>query len=328
MNNTLGVSFDGFATTPAALETAHKAVEAGVPNLWMAEHMGYREAFVTAMGFRMNDPNAMVIPTAVSPYLWHPTPTTMSLATLAEVGTAPVGIAVATGNPMFLNESGKSVTKPIRAVKEFAETVSQLWAGGAVHYSGTFFELSGAQLGFQPPQPLIIYIAAIGPQMLQLAGKIGDGVVLSAGLSPEYCSTSIDIAANAAKKKGRDPSELKKAAYVIFAVSNDGKSAISTAKSKLTFLLRNKALRENIDRTGIPVDQDKIIDAISRRAMEEAENLVSDDAVEAFTVSGTPKNCTDRLEAFYASGIEEPVLMIQGDGPERDKAIDFLRDYR
>ena len=325
MTNRLGVSFDGFATTKAALETAHKAVAAGVSNLWMAEHLGYREAFVTAMGFRMNDPKAMVIPTAVSPYLWHPTPTTMSLATLAEVGSGPVGIAVATGNPMFLDESGKGVIKPIRAVKEFSETLRQLWAGGPVHYEGIFFQLSGAQLGFQPPQPLVIYIAAIGPQMLQLAGRIGDGVVLSAGLSPDYCSTSIKVVSAAAEKTGRDPSQLKKAAYVIFAVSDDGKSAVSTAKSKLTFLLRNKALRENIEKTGIPVDQDKIIDAISRRAMEDAENLVSDDAVEAFTISGTPKNCIDRLEAFYASGIEEPVLMIQGDGPERDQAIKFLR---
>jgi 5,10-methylenetetrahydromethanopterin reductase len=94
MDIRFGVSFDGFEDTATALATARQVVAAGAQSLWMAEHMGYREAMVTSMGFRMNDPGAIVVPTAVSPYLWHPSPTAMSLATLAEVGTAPVGIAV------------------------------------------------------------------------------------------------------------------------------------------------------------------------------------------------------------------------------------------
>ena len=62
------------------------------------------------------------------------------------------------------------------------------------------------------------------------------------------------------------------------------------------------------------------------RAMSEAIRLVSDDAVEAFSVAGTPTACRDRLEAFIDAGITEPILMIQGDGPERDAALAFLRE--
>ena len=70
------------------------------------------------------------------------------------------------------------------------------------------------------------------------------------------------------------------------------------------------------------------MDAVSRRDLDEAARLVSDDAVEAFSVAGTPAACRDRLEAFARSGVDEPVLMIQGDGPERDAAIGFLRDLQ
>ncbi len=112
MDVRIGVSFDGFEDTASALATARQVIAAGAESLWMAEHMGYREAMVTSMGFRMNDPDAVVVPTAVSPYLWHPSPTAMSLATLAEVGTAPVGIAVGVGNPLFLAESGRAIEKP------------------------------------------------------------------------------------------------------------------------------------------------------------------------------------------------------------------------
>ena len=141
MTKTLAISFDGFSSTKSAMKTATDAVKAGIKNLWMAEHLGYREAFVTSMGFRMNDPDAIVIPTAVSPYLWHPTPTAMALASVAEVGTAPVGIAVATGNPLFLEQSGKKVIKPITAVREFVETLESLWAGQPVNYNGHFFSV-------------------------------------------------------------------------------------------------------------------------------------------------------------------------------------------
>jgi 5,10-methylenetetrahydromethanopterin reductase len=321
-----GVSFDGFESTAAALATARQVVAAGASQLWMAEHMGYREAMVTSMGFRMNDPDAVVVPTAVSPYLWHPSPTAMSLATLAEVGTAPVGIAVGVGNPLFLGESGKTIHKPVRAVREFVECLRLLWTGEAARYQGEMFQLAGARLGFKPPQPLIIYVAAMGEQMLALGARIADGIALSAGLSAQFCKVSIDRVSASAREAGRDPVALRRASYLFFAVSKDGKTAFDLVRPKLAFLLRNKALQENIKTTGVPIDQERIIDAVSRRDMAEATQLVSDDAVEAFSIAGTPHACRDRLQAFVDSGINEPVLMVMGEKPEHEQALAFLRE--
>lgn len=321
-----GVSFDGFESTTAALVTARQVVAAGAQQLWMAEHMGYREAMVTSMGFRMNDPGSMVVPTAVSPYLWHPSPTAMSLATLAEVGTAPVGIAVGVGNPLFLGESGKTIDKPVRAVREFVECLRLLWTGEAARYQGEMFQLAGARLGFKPPQPLIIYVAAMGEQMLALGARIADGIALSAGLSAQFCKVSIERVSASAREAGRDPAALRRASYLFFAVSKDGKTAFDLVRPKLAFLLRNKALQENIETTGVPIDQERIIDAVSRRDMAEATRLVSDDAVEAFSIAGTPHACRDRLQAFVDSGINEPVLMVMGEKPEREQALAFLRE--
>jgi 5,10-methylenetetrahydromethanopterin reductase len=322
----LGISFDGFDNTATALATARGAMAAGASSLWMAEHMGYREALVTCMGFRMNDPNALVVPTAVSPYLWHPTPTAMSLATLAEVGSAPVGIAIGTGNPLFLRESGQEVVKPLKAVREFVECLRMLWTGDEARHQGEFFNLAGARLGFKPPQPLLVYVAAIGPQMLALTGRIADGIVLSAGLSALYCKASLAQVDEGARKAGRTPDSLRRAAYLMFAVSEDGKTARETARGKLAFLLRNRVLSDNIEMTGVPVDQDKIIDAISRRAFDEASSLVSDDALDAFAVCGTPRDCKDRIAPFIDAGITEPVLMVLGERPEKELALKVVRD--
>ena len=43
-----GVSFDGFVPVREAVEVARRAEAAGARSFWIAEHLGYREAFVTA----------------------------------------------------------------------------------------------------------------------------------------------------------------------------------------------------------------------------------------------------------------------------------------
>ena len=44
----LGVYFDGFAATGDMLESARAAEAAGAASLWFAQHMGYRDAFLSA----------------------------------------------------------------------------------------------------------------------------------------------------------------------------------------------------------------------------------------------------------------------------------------
>ena len=62
------------------------------------------------------------------------------------------------------------------------EAMRKLWSTEPAHMDGEFVKLAGARLAFKP-NPIPIYVAAMGPDMLQLTGRIADGVVLSAGLS-------------------------------------------------------------------------------------------------------------------------------------------------
>ena len=62
-----------------------RADAAGARSFWIAEHLGYREAFVTATAIALATEKARILPTAISPYLRHPTPMAMALATLAEL---------------------------------------------------------------------------------------------------------------------------------------------------------------------------------------------------------------------------------------------------
>ena len=323
----IGVSFDGFAPTREAIALAERAVAAGAKSLWVAEHLGYREAIATCMAFALRTPGPMLVPTAVSPYLWHPMPTAMAMATLDEVAPGCAAIAVGTGNPLFLAESGRSVDKPIRAVREFTQALRRLWSGEPAHVEGEFVRLSGARLAFAPSGPIPIYVAAIGPDMLRLAGRIGDGVVLSAGLSTDAVRRSIATCAEGARKERRDPAALRRAGYVFFGASRDAKEARDAMREKLAFVMRNKFLGANIKASGIPVDQEAVIAAIARRDIAGAAALVSDEAVEAFGIAGTPEHCSARLRDFIDAGLDEPVLLLLGSAENCGLALEVMRDF-
>jgi 5,10-methylenetetrahydromethanopterin reductase len=322
----IGVAFDGFITTNEAVALAKHAVDAGAKSLWVAEHLGYREAITTCAAFALSTSGATLIPTAVSPYLWHVTPTAMALATVDELAPGRVAVALGVGNPLFLQESGQKLERPVPHMREFIEAMRKLWTTEPAHLDGEFVKLAGARLAFKP-NPIPIYVAAMGPDMLYLAGRIGDGVALSAGLSTNSVRSSLARCAQGAAKEGRDPKSLRRAGYIFFGTSNDAREAVDAVRAKLAFVMRNKFLAQNIKDSGIPVDHEAVIAAIARRDAKGAAALVPDEAVEAFGVAGSPEHCLRRLRDFVDAGLDEPVLSLVGT-PERCAfAIDVMRKF-
>jgi 5,10-methylenetetrahydromethanopterin reductase len=322
----IGVAFDGFVTTSDAIALARRAVVAGAQSLWMAEHLGYREAITTCAAFALQAPGPMLVPTAVSPYLWHATPTAMALATLDELAPGKVAVALGVGNPLFLAESGQKLEKPIRAMREFVEAMRKLWSTEPAHMDGEFVRLAGARMAFKP-SPIPIYIAAMGPDMLRLTGRIAEGAVLSAGLSTDSVKASFALCAEGAAKQGRDMATLRRAGYVFFGTSNNAREAIDAVRTKLAFVMRNKFLAQNIKDSGIPVDQEAVIAAIARRDLKTAASLVPDEAVEAFGIAGSPEHCLRRLRDFIDAGLDEPVLSLVGPPENCAFAIDVMRKF-
>ena len=324
----LGMRFDGFDPVGETIEVAQQAEQAGANTIWMAEHLGYREAAVSCMGFLLKTNRAMVVPTAVMPYLWHPMPTAMQFATMAEAAPGRVGICVSLGNLLNLRESGiEKPEKPVRVIREFVEALQALWAGETVEQEGLIWQLRGARLAFKPEQPIPIFIGSTGPQILRLAGRIADGVLFSGGLSVNYTKRCAALADEGVAKAGRDPSAVRKAGFVYFACSEDGTTAIESNRRKIAFLFRNSAQIDNINSVGIPIDHEAIIDLVRKRELEKAAQLIPPEAVQQFTVAGTPKECREGLQAYIDAGVHEPVIEVSGSAEEQRLALDVIREF-
>ena len=324
----LGMRFDGFDHVNETIEVAQAAEKAGASGIWMAEHLGYREAAVSCMAFAMKTERAMVLPTAIMPYLWHPMPLAMQLATIAEAFPGRVGVAVSVGNLLNLAESGiENPEKPVRVIREYVEALRALWSGEAVNMEGQIFQLRGARLAFKPPKPIPIFVASTGPQVLKLAGRIGDGVLFSGGLSLEFTKRCVGYADEGVREAGRKKDEVRKAGFVYFACSKDGRTAIESNRRKIAFLFRSKAQGENIKSVGMGIDHEAIIETVRKRDLEKAAQMIPYEAVQRFTVAGTPKECRDGLQAYIDAGVDEPVIEVSGSAEEQQLALDVIREF-
>ena len=320
-----GVSFDGFVPFADALALARRAEEAGARSLWMAEHLGYRQSLVSCTAFALETARSTVVPTAISPYLWSPVSVAMAMATIAEAAPGRAALALGSGNPMFLAEAGARLERPLVAMREFIACLRQLWSGEAGAYEGEMFRLDGMRMAFRPSQPIPLYLAAMGPRMLRLAGEIVDGVVLSAGLTVEYAAESLAMVEAGARAAGRDPAALRRAAYLYIAVDADREAAVERLRPKIAFMMRNDFVAPSVAGSGIAIDRDAVKQAIARRDMKAAADLIPEEAVETFAVCGTPEDCERRIAAYRAVGIDEIVLLIVGDADGEAAALDLIR---
>ena len=323
----IGIFFDGFCSSAEMLEVSRKAEEAGAKSIWFAQHMGYRDAIVWAAACASVTRRATIVPTAISPYLWPPLPVAMSMATLAELAPERVALCVSVGNLLNLSESGwEKPPLPVRTMREYMDALRALRDGEQVHQDGAVHKLAGAKMEMDGGGDYPIYLASTGPQMLGLAGKIGDGILLSAGLTLESCRRCIADAKAGADQAGRDFAKVRKASLINMNVSRDGITAKKAILRKLAFLFRSKGHAANIATAGLPIDQGKIIEAMGRHDLDAAAALLPLEAATMFGVAGTPKECGERLAEYLSVGLDEPIIEVSGTPEDRELALEVLRE--
>jgi len=113
--------------------------------------------------------------------IWSRSPVTMALqaATLNELSDGRLLLGVGLQARGYVEGwHGQTYERPVRAMREYLTILRRILAGEAVTFEGELFSVRNFQLTMQPPErPLRIYLAAIGPQMLRLAGELADGVL-------------------------------------------------------------------------------------------------------------------------------------------------------
>jgi 5,10-methylenetetrahydromethanopterin reductase len=321
----VGLCFDGFYSINEMVELARLADGFGMDSIWMSDHLCFRDSVTSAMAFLATTKKIKVVPAPLSPYSRHPIISAMSIATLEEFAPGRVMATPGTGNAAALEEAGMKVTRPLKTMREYVQILRAFLRGEPVNFRGEVFVIKGAKMGFTPSTAIPLYLTAVRPRMLRLAGEIGDGVLLSAGCAPKFIAHCVAEIQKGTDEAGAVLKDRGIAGFITASVSHDPKEAIDASKTFLAYIFRNKHHAENIRMGGETVDQEALAAAIAKRDWEGAKKLIRDEVVLAHSISGTPAECRKQLEAFVRGGLDLPILLPTGTQQARKKVVELAR---
>jgi alkanesulfonate monooxygenase SsuD/methylene tetrahydromethanopterin reductase-like flavin-dependent oxidoreductase (luciferase family) len=273
---------------------------AGYRALFLPEITG-RDALVT-LGALAGDTGDLLLGTGVLPMRSRtPLLTAMGAATVDERSGGRLILGLGTGT------AGRG------ALDELAELVGRLRS----LFAGEAFERRGrsVRLSLLPPRPDVpIWISAMGPKAMRLAGQIADGALLN-WCSPERVAFARERIAEGAGIAGRDPAAVTLAVYVRSWVGNDIEAAMAVLRSAAGEYASYPAYARQFEQLGLGAEAAAAAAAHREgRPGDEADTLVR--AVTAYG-DGAPARIAEFQEAgadlvvVYPVQVGEPVASIE-----------------
>jgi probable F420-dependent oxidoreductase len=286
--------------------------EAGASSVWLGE--AWRELAVPLTCTAMSTKHVRVGAGVMQIFPTHPILAALQAIQLQELsgGRFELGLGLGAG---FVVERwfGVPYERPLRRMREFVEVARGAMAsraGEPFSYDGEIFRTRNYKMPFGSEAPDVpILLAAVGPKMLELAGEVGDGVVLGALHSPEYLQEVRERLAAGAERAGRDPAGLTVHALVICAADADAEHARLLARASLAYSAQYPHYRRRLDDEGFGAAADQIGERVRAHDQEGALALIDDAMVDRFAVAGTPERCRAQL-AELAGGIDEIKLTL------------------
>jgi alkanesulfonate monooxygenase SsuD/methylene tetrahydromethanopterin reductase-like flavin-dependent oxidoreductase (luciferase family) len=309
-------------------ELARRAVDLGYTSGWAPGGVTSRDGIITALQWAQAAGPRLLTGTSVNvaPF-WTPASLAAEAATVAELTGGRFVLGVGSGSahdPSVLAAYGMPDRPVVSLMRDYLCILRGLLRGDEVNYAGKTQSLRGVRLGFTPPA-VPIYVGALGPQMVTLAGELADGVIPSWS-SPEQVAWGKDLAAEAARKAGRDPASVRWVGFVRMCIDEDADQARRTfAHSLLRYGLgqpgapRDRSFRGHFGRMGFDETLSRLEAQRDRGAsMTELIEALPDELMSAVGYFGRPEGASEAFKRL-ARGLDTAVLRMitTAPGPEK-----------
>jgi 5,10-methylenetetrahydromethanopterin reductase len=260
---------------------------AGYTAVFLPEITG-RDALVT-LGMLAGETRRLLLGTGVLPMRSRtPLLTAMGAATVHERSGGRLILGLGTG------EVGRG------ALDELRDTVRRVRAllRGETLEEG---EGDSVTLSLGPGREVPIWVSALGPKAMRLAGEIADGVILN-WCPPERVSFARARVAEGAEAAERDPVSITVAVYVRAWAGRDEAEAMSALRAMAGRYASHRAYRRQFEQVGLG-PQAAVAGQAHRAGRPEdvPEVLVR-------SVCAVGDGARDRLDAFREAGADMPIV--------------------
>jgi probable F420-dependent oxidoreductase len=232
----------------------------------------------------------------------------MSAATLAQLSGDRFVLGLGSSSHAIVEGwNGVAFERPLTHVRESVAIVRQALAGGKTDFAGRALRSRGLRLGVLPARPVPIYLAALRERMLQLAGEIGDGLIVN--LFPLSALPRILAAyREGAARAGRDASGDEVVCRFQVAVTDDVPAARGLVRLAFAGYVAQPVYNAYFRWCGFEREAAAVAEAFARGDRAATAAAMSDALIDRIAILGSADACREQIAAFVAGGVTAPVI--------------------
>jgi len=299
------------------IQLAKVTEDLGYTHIWVGDsHLIWREAYVNMAAIAVNTRRVKLGTGVTNPLTRHPSVVASAYATLEEYspGRTIVGIGLGDSSVETMGMKPSTLANFEAALMQMREL-----------FEGKEAQLPSGKIHLLHPckNKVPIYIAASGPKMLELSGRIADGIIVLVGVADEYIAHARDKIAAGTKAAGRKIEDINLVLWVPCAVSDTApaKDAVKAHVARvvahpLPYVLdpKEQQVLQEIRKT---YDYYHHMDQQANHA-----EVIPDWLVDRFAIAGTVEQCRTQIERIKKTGIQQiAIIPYSAPGGSREETI-------
>lgn len=240
------------------------------------------------------------------------TPATLALQAvgLDELSQGRFLLGIGVSNPTIAKWHGLPFDRPLARVKEYLEVVRLAMRGGKLNFDGEFFSAHGFKLAFKPSgRKIPVYLAAFGPKMSRLAGKVTDGVLINMA-NPQEIRRIVDDVRSGAEEAGKDPDAVEIICKVRCSIAEDYNMAHDALSHALTYYALADYYRNLLTRMGFGAEVEAMRAAWQTGGFHAARALVTDRLFEGLPLVAATSvaEVQEKIKPYAEAGASRIIL--------------------
>jgi 5,10-methylenetetrahydromethanopterin reductase len=276
----------------------------------------YPETYVTGVIAAQNTSRVRFGPRVTNPITRHPIVAAQAIGSLDVLSGGRALFGIGAGDSAAHTAGARPA--PVKVVEDYLLAVRGLLQGRQVDYQGATLRM------FSEPREIPIYVAAAGPKMLRMAGRVADGVIIGSGILPEVVEGALTHIREGSESVGRDVDDLD-LWWLCGARIADSRAEAEERMLSLTAALINAHGQITLGGKLIPADllddartlvEHYDFDAHVKHGQDRTASEVNADllrslprlreyASKRYVIGGAPSDCVDQIRAAGEAGARQ-----------------------
>ncbi|WP_407375943.1 5,10-methylenetetrahydromethanopterin reductase [Methanobrevibacter sp.] len=260
------------------------AEDAGFEYLWISDNPNM-DLYKLLRNILIETETIKIGPGVTNPFIRKPGKLSIEMMNLNKLSDNRITLGIGPGNKSQLDKMNITWEKPLTKLKRSINVINDMNHNN-------------------PKNKIPIYVEATGPKLVELAGKLTNGVMVNASHPKDYgmilkqVENSPEIS-----KKGENQFDIM--AYSATSIDNDYQKAQNAAKIVVAFIIAGSPAHV-LERHGISEEiRNDIYLSLSKGNIGGGMRLVKDDFIEEFSIAGTCEDIIPKIKDLEKIGVTQ-----------------------